>query len=729
MRKVIFASELEKAAIDGAVDYDLTRTIHTFAIEKPPEILKDTPKKSGTPNSSKSHGGDASKVPTQIMNKQDMRQFIKNNFSSVKYPNIKLENQCLSGGAANIVSFTPTQEFVRQYFQPESAYKGMLLYHSVGTGKTCTAIATATTSFDTQGYTILWVTRHTLKSDIWKNMFKQVCNLQIQKDLQNGKQLPDVIKGNMRYVSKNWMEPISYKQFSNMLLKKNKIYDEVVGRNGEEDPLRKTLLIIDEAHKIYSPTVAKSEKPNTEVLERMIQNSYDKSGKDSVRVLLMTATPFTEDGMEMIQLLNLLRQKDHFPTDFQEFATEYLNDDGYFTDRKLAAFQDKISGYISYLNRSQDARNFAHPVIQNVYAKMSFEDYKYDEAKQHVKRLQKDIKVLKENLNTCIKQAKAEYAQQKEKLMNDKKAEEDRCTDTLCKEEVAKKYSVLADTLKNGLQEALEKCDQTSLDTEALNAKMRELHEYQKYIPKSKYDNLIKESQEKIKEIREQVETLKSGKGKITECVARVKAQIATLEKQAKAEKKAKDDECKKLPVKERKGCKDKAAEELRDLLQTYATQKDAGIADCNKTGNDGMDKVQLQKTMEEHKDKVKNYKELKRKGKLILKEINDESKQYKKEVKQLAAQSKALNADLKKETAVIKKIKDKKQKAAAMSAFRKNNETTIKKLKELKKEMKELRIKISKNNIKVKNAKISDGRLRLKNISQEYAFAKYCHV
>jgi hypothetical protein len=46
--------------------------------------------------------------------------------------------------------------------------KGILLYHSVGTGKTCTAIAAATRNFEPADYTILWVTRTTLKNNIGK---------------------------------------------------------------------------------------------------------------------------------------------------------------------------------------------------------------------------------------------------------------------------------------------------------------------------------------------------------------------------------------------------------------------------------------------------------------------------------------------------------------------------------------------------------------------------------
>lgn len=743
MRKIIFASELENATIDGAVDYDLTRTIHTFAIEKPPQIIKDSP------NSPKI-GGAQSKVPTKIMNKADMRQFIRSKFMRIRYPRIQLENQCLNGGnmvggncstcsgimpamtggAPNIVSFTPTQEFVRQYFQPESAYKGMLLYHSVGTGKTCTAIATATTSFVPKDYTILWVTRHTLKSDIWKNMFKQVCNLQIQKDLENGMKLPEVIKGNMKYVSNNWMEPISYKQFSNMLLKRNKIYNEIVRRNGEEDPLHKTLLIIDEAHKLYSPTVAKSEKPDTDILEKMIQNSYDKSGKDSVRVLLMTATPFTEDGMEMIRLLNLLRQKDHMPIDFKMFAETYLDDNGYFTKKGMKMFQDNISGYVSYLNRSQDARNFAHPVIQNVYAKMSVENYKMNEAKIKVKQLHEELKGLKKIVDDCMKKEKEQFKQEKERLMQEKKAEENRCgDDAQCKADVTSKYSTLLKNLKTHSDEMIQRCKETDFDTQAIAAKTAELKEYQKLLPKSKYDVMIQEAREKIKELRQQIKGLSSNKGKIKQCIADVKAEFSALDAEAKQVKKTKEEECKQLPVKERKGCKDRAVSEFKALQERYKIEKEKGIQNCNEVaGQNGPSKQELQQQIEEHKGKVNEYKDEKKGSKERIASINMKSKEFKGEIKEKTKEVKVLIAKIKAETDIIKRIRDKKERNAAMNTFRKTNEMP-KQLKELKKELKDLRSKVSKNNITVKNAKLSDGRLKLQKISQEHALSKYCKI
>lgn len=468
-------------------------------VAKAPKVPKEPkPKKSPKPKAVKvpkvaKPKADKAAPPKKKMGLVAMQKYIKTNFARFKYPPLVLENKCVGGsfgGAVNgnLVSFTPTQDFVRHYFQPASAYKGLLLHHSVGTGKTCTAIATATTSFDVQNYTILWVTRHTLKNDIWKNMFGQVCSIDIQEKIKKGLVLPNKIASKSKYISANWMEPISYKQFSNMLLKRNKVYSEMVNRNGENDPLRKTLLIIDEAHKLYSPTVAQSEKPNTEILEKMIQESYKKSGADSVRVLLMTATPFTEDGMEMIKLLNLLREDNKFETNFSGFSQTYLDSDGYFTKPGLKDFQDNVSGYISYLNRSQDARNFAHPVIKNVYAKMTQEQTDEEieafaaanknqkiskETKDNIREIKKELKeILKQEKGTtgkelkeCIKKAKANLkantkkltALRKEGEKNCKKLPKDQRDD--CNKKVMTEYDNILAKINANNEDELKRCN------------------------------------------------------------------------------------------------------------------------------------------------------------------------------------------------------------------------------------------------------------------------------
>ena len=364
LSKMIFASELDTATQSAAVDYQLTKSVHEFILKGGSGLNKELILKN---------------PPKRKMNIKTMSGFIRKNYKEFKYPPIKIENKCIDEKSTNnqissskLVTFSPTQEFVRNYFQPTSAYKGLLLYNGVGTGKTLTGIATATSSFEQEGYTILWVTRHTLKSDIWKNMFNQVGNVPLREKLRKGLELPENISNPMAYLSKNWMRPISYKQFSNMLLGKNEIYKEITKRNGTKDPLRKTLLIIDEAHKLYSPTVPIQERPNMKIFEKMIQNSYIKSRKNSVRVMLMTATPYTESPMEMIKLLNLFKlERFKFPAEFDDFKKIYLDEQGHFTNKGLIKYKNKISGYVSYLDRSNDVRFFAHPIIENILVPMT----------------------------------------------------------------------------------------------------------------------------------------------------------------------------------------------------------------------------------------------------------------------------------------------------------------------------------------------------------------------
>lgn len=650
MRKIIFASELEKATIEASVDHDLTRTIHSFSIEDPSPILK---------------GGSGSLAPNKIMNMINTRKYITKYFMRMRYPPIQLENNCKGGGGAygNIVNFTPTQDFIRNYFQPDSAYKGILLHHSVGTGKTCTAIATATTSFDNEGYTILWVTRHTLKSDIWKNMFGQVCNVDLQKKIGEGLQLTNKMNSNMKHVSKNWMEPISYKQFSNMLLKKNKIYNEIIARNGSDDPLHKTLLIIDEAHKLYSPTAAKSERPNIEILEKMIQNSYDKSRKDSVRVLLMTATPFTEDGMEMIQLLNLLKQGDKLPRTFEAFSKAFLDNNGKFTNQGLRHFQDKISGYISYLNRSQDARNFSHPVIKNVFAPFSVEKRENDKA--IVKSFRQNIKSIRDKHKAVVADCISKCGDNKDCVKN-------------CK----------------------------NMQNEELIEQQNQLKELIKLHPANKYDGIIYDLKDKIKSMNSK------------RCISDFKTKIKNAKAENKELKKEKQEKCKELPMKERKACKDKIEEEMNVILKELLQSMDSLLENCNK----------MKQEIEEYKDEISNQKDLKKGTKENMKEMKVQANLYKSKIKEYVKELKGLKETINREVKKIRKIKDINQRKTAMKSFKTNN-ISIDRSKDLQKEIKDLRAKISSLNIGIKNKKISDGFVSLSKVSQEYALHKYCKV
>lgn len=380
----------------------------------------DTPKTPKEPESEEQPEPPTPPPPQTSLGFLEVRNHVRENFSQYTWPKVQLENMCAPrGGDTSIVRFTPTQDFIRNYFTPESPQKGMLLCHSVGSGKTCCAIATATSTFEKNGYTILWVTRSSLKSDIWKNMFDQVCNLVIQERLKNGFKMPEKMAEKMRLLSKSWsIRPMSYKQFSNLISGKNKFYDDLVKKNGKEDPLKKTLLIIDEAHKLYGGAdLSSTEKPDMTKLHKALMDSYKISGEDSVKLLMMTGTPITNDPMEIIKLINLCKERhSQMSDDFDAFSSTYLDSEGRFTKKGKWRYLNEIAGYVSYLSRERDARQFAQPIIQNVRVDMSTnENDSLQEIEEKYSKELDELMLEKEGHSRQVKELKATLKQKTKK--------------------------------------------------------------------------------------------------------------------------------------------------------------------------------------------------------------------------------------------------------------------------------------------------------------------------
>lgn len=516
LRRVVFSSVLEKTTMMAAVDAPLTRNIHDpdrdqgsndfkslFDVKphmpKPPSkekpldlfdrrTMMTTQWRSKGPLFSpkkeikmkKEGGGKRPMAPRTKMTAAKLTEYIKERFGRYEWPAIKLENLCGTvgeGGGGEIVKFTPTQDFVRNYFNPSSVYKGLMLYHGVGVGKTCSAMAIASTSFERQGYTILWVTRHTLKADIWKNMFRQVCSLTMQERLKKGQMIPDdAVTKPKKHLPSEWMMPISYKQFSNLLEGKNEFYQMMVERNGKEDPLRKTLVIMDEAHKLFAPDLRASERPNVQTLQDRIHHSYDVSGKDSCKVLLMTATPFNTDPMEMMQLLNLLRPRDEaLPVDFDAFQQKYLDEEGTgtFTEGGRLRYMNDIAGYVSYLNREKDARQFAIPKFHNVIVPMTRSEFPTARQRKVIADVMQRLEVLDEDLEQGKEALAAAKIRVKEDLAKEleKCAEAPRGTKVDCKKRVREQMKQFKEQL---LEELSTKIEDAKYERKILMAEKKE---------------------------------------------------------------------------------------------------------------------------------------------------------------------------------------------------------------------------------------------------------------
>ena len=340
------AKGIEKASQEGAVDHSLTRSIHTL--------------KSG------------GKVLDKELPREELQSYIRSTYPDLKWKDVHMENLCNTTSQSKLLEFSPSQEFIRQYFQPSSPYKGLFLWHSLGSGKTCTAVGAASYSWEVEGYTIMWVTRGTLRSDVYKNMFDMSCLERIRDMIKSDITLPEDMSKRKRLLSRSWLPPISYRQLNNALKRQNRLYDFLIKRNGYSDPFRKTLLIIDEAHLMFSPSLNEKDKPDFGLLKAWIRNSYKLSKENSVRVMLMSATPITDDPYKFANLMNLTSPKDTIPEDEEGFIKKYLSaEDLTFTDKGSIEFSNDINGRLSYLNRMKDARQFAQPVIHSIQVPIS----------------------------------------------------------------------------------------------------------------------------------------------------------------------------------------------------------------------------------------------------------------------------------------------------------------------------------------------------------------------
>ena len=361
----IVSKDMEDLCKDASVDSILTKNMHI--------------------------GGN---LPESNLTYNELQNFIDKHYKSLAWPPKTSENLCTEqSSVSKQLEFSPSQSFIRKYFVPTNPYKGMLLWHSLGSGKTCTAIATASLSWEIEGYTIMWVTRGTLKTDFYKNVFDMSCMERVRDYLKVHGKLPEETSKKKRLLSRAWLPPISYKQLNNTLHRNNRLYDYLIKKNGYNDPFRKTIFIIDEAHLMVSSSLKQKEKVDVKLLQNWLHRSYEVSGKDSARILLMTATPIVHSPLDLVNLMNLTSTKP-LPDNEENFIKRYLSDDFAFTDKGKHTFKNDVAGRISYLNITKDMRRFAQPVVHTEEVEIS--SFNTDAFTTKIESLQNEIADLKQ---------------------------------------------------------------------------------------------------------------------------------------------------------------------------------------------------------------------------------------------------------------------------------------------------------------------------------------------
>lgn len=291
---------------------------------------------------------------------KNFQQKIKEIFREYKVKNKKmsLKNFCYP----KKFTFQLPQLFVAEYLNPKTPYKGILLYHRIGAGKTCAGIQIAEKWKEHKK--IILVMPASLIGNFYKELRSECTgNIYISKEERNilnslspsSTKYYDIISTIKERIHK-YYEIYSYHKFVDLV-------------NSKKINLKNKLLIIDEVHNIVS---------ETGTFYTTFKEVIDKS-PDSFRIVIMSATPIFDKPSELGLTINLLKPNEDLPEpdDFnKKFLTREVTE-GEITyklknEDKLAQL---LQGYVSYY---QGAPAFVFPKIQIKYVKCKMSKFQSD---------------------------------------------------------------------------------------------------------------------------------------------------------------------------------------------------------------------------------------------------------------------------------------------------------------------------------------------------------------
>ena len=233
------------------------------------------------------------------------------------------------------------QKMLSNYFNPDTPFNSLLLFHGLGTGKTCCAINIASKFYDqvkkynTQIYILV---PGPILKESWINEIKNPICSNI-KDVQN-RQLFELFN------------IMSYKAFNKRVLgekiKNKNIKDGKYKRNEEGEILRNesynkissldnTLLIVDEAHNITNNDYGLAVKKIAEVSKNL-------------KILLLTGTPMknaADDLITLLDIMNTINDKKHKSNLNEIFIGNNHTLD--FSKNGEKILRDNVRGKISYI--------------------------------------------------------------------------------------------------------------------------------------------------------------------------------------------------------------------------------------------------------------------------------------------------------------------------------------------------------------------------------------------
>ncbi len=254
------------------------------------------------------------------------------------------------------------QQFLAEFINPKTPYMGVLVYHRIGAGKTCTAVRIAEKWKKYKR--IVVVVPASLKGN-FRNELRSLCaNNNYLKDNErvllsklhpSDQKYKDIIAKTDERINE-YYEIYSYNKFVD-LIKEKKLN------------LKNTLLIVDEIQNMVSEGGS---------FYKELYDAIHIAPKD-LRIVLLSATPMFDKPSEIGLTMNLLRLPKPLPIgrDFDKTFIKTVKRKGdYYSHsvKNIELFKESVKGYISFF-RGAPPIVFPKMKIKYVYCQMS--DFQY----------------------------------------------------------------------------------------------------------------------------------------------------------------------------------------------------------------------------------------------------------------------------------------------------------------------------------------------------------------
>jgi hypothetical protein len=294
---------------------------------------------------------------------------------------------CASAAAARVFELTPVQRIVSRFLHPSTPYNGMLLFHGVGVGKTCSAVTIAEQCLEMAPHMkVIVLAPHALQDNFKNTIFDTD---KIEWNPAEGQWSSKQCTGTSYLERLNLMEVndmrkvqyqvdedkrkrytiTGYQAFANWITRTLKaeigagLADPELRRAAEDDILRRLfsdhLIIVDEAHNLRDTSAegfAADESPATG------EASENKGGQnlhpflkriallaEGLRLVLMTATPMYNTAPEILRLLNYLIMNDTKSERMQIPPSLFGPNDELRSGGALKALERAARKYVSYM--------------------------------------------------------------------------------------------------------------------------------------------------------------------------------------------------------------------------------------------------------------------------------------------------------------------------------------------------------------------------------------------